>query len=164
MYPVRNFKVLALTLGIILIGCSTPAELPTPDKIGTKERLRVISGDQAARVVNRMHGRTVATTANVIAEYGQGEKKDILYISRYAEPQAAKKAYDLMLEKMAAAGKSPFYHLMPMAQYQGKAYMTLGMGAVHYIYQSGNALLWFQTYQSPGRSLPPRLVALYPMR
>ena len=163
MYPVRKFKVLALTLGIILIGCSTPAELPTPDKIGAKERLRVISGDQAARVVNRMHGQSVATDANIIAEYGTGEQKDILYISRYAEPEAAQKAYDLMLEKMAGAKKSPFYHLMPMGQYQGKAYMTLGLGAVHYIYQSGNSLLWLQTHQPLGTTLPPQLLALYPI-
>ena len=163
MFPLRNFKLFAVTVGIVLLGCSNPAALPTPDKIGTKERLHVISGDQAARVVNRMHGRSVAADANVIAEYGKGEKKDILYISRYAEPEAANKAYDLMLEKMAGANKSPFYDLTPMGQYQGKAYMTLGMGAVHYIYQSGSSLLWFQTYQSFGTKLPPMLLALYPL-
>ena len=158
--PVRQFKLSVLLLGIILLGCSTVAELPTPDKIGAKERRRVISGDDAAQVVNRMHGRSVATDANVIAEYGTGEEKDILYISRYAEPEAAKKAYDLMLEKMAGTQKSPFYHLRPLGQYQGKAYMALGMGAVHYIYQSGSALLWFQTYQPLGTTLPPQLLAL----
>ena len=163
MYPLRNFIVFALTVGIFLFGCSDPAQLPTPDHIGAKERLRIMSGEQAAAVVNRMHGRAVATDANVIAEYGKGDKKDILYISRYAEPEAAEKAYQLMLEKMAGAKKSPFYHLTPLGQYQGKAYMTLGMGAVHYIYQSGNSLLWFQTYQSFGTELPLPLLQLYPI-
>jgi len=41
--------------------------------------------------------------------------------------------------------------------------MTLGMGAVHYIYQSGSLLLWFQTYQPFGTTLPPKLLALYPI-
>ena len=163
MYPLQRFKFLALTVGIVLLGCSDPAQLPTPDKIGAKERLRVISGNRAAEIVNKMHGRSVATDANMIAEYGEGEKKDVLYVSRYAEPAAAKKAYELMLEKMAGARQSPFYHLMPLAQYQGKAYMTLGMGAVHYIYQSGHALLWFQTYQSFGTELPQQLLQLYPI-
>ena len=163
MYPLRKFTCFALAVGILLFGCSNPAELPTPDKIGAKERLRIMSGEQAAGIVNRMHGRSVATDANVIAEYGKGDKKDILYISRYAEPEAAKKAYKLMLEKMAGAEKSPFYHLKPMGQYQGKVYMTLGMGAVHYIYQSGNSLLWFQTYQSFGTKLPTPLLQLYPI-
>jgi hypothetical protein len=163
MYPLRNHIVFALTVGILIFGCSNPAKLPTPDKIGAKERLRVISGEQAAGIVNKMHGRSVATDANVIAEYGKGKEKDILYVSRYAEPEAAEKAYKLMLEKMANAEKSPFYHLRPLAQYQGKAYMTLGMGAVHYIYQSGYAVLWFQTYQSFGTQLPMPLLKLYPI-
>ena len=163
MYPLRNFIIFALTIGILLFGCSDPAELPTPDKIGAKERLRIMSGEQAAGIVNRMHGRSVATDANVIAEYGKGDKRDILYISRYAEPEAAEKAYKLMLEKMDGAKKSPYYHLRPLDQYQGRAYMTLGMGAVHYIYQSGNSLLWFQTYQSFGTELPSPLRQLYPI-
>ena len=153
-----------MTVSIILIACSNPPDLPTPEKIGAKERLRLISGNQAAQVVNRMHGQPVATDANVIAEYGQGEKKDLLYVSRYPDSQAAQKAFYLMMEKMAAAPKSsPFYHLMPIGKYQKKAYMALGMGAVHYIYQSGSSLLWFQTYQAFGTELPPALLELYPI-
>ena len=156
-------KLFSLVVGIILFGCSSSPDLPTPEKIGEKERLRVITGKQAAGVVNRMHGQSVATEANVIAEYGGSEKKDILYISRYADPEEAQKAFDLMIEKMAAAKKSPFFHLMPIGKYQKKAYMTLGMGAVHFIYQSGSFLLWFQTYQSFGTALPSELLALYPI-
>jgi hypothetical protein len=165
MKRARKCKFITLIISLILSGCTgiSLPDVPTPDKIGEKDRLRVISGEAAAQVVNRMHGQSVATDANVIAEYGTGEKKDVLYISRYAAPEAAQKAYDLMIEKMAAAGKSPFTHLMPIEKYQKKAYMTLGMGAVHYIYPSGSVLLWFQTYQSFGTTLPPRLLALYPI-
>ena len=150
-------------MGFILSGCTSAPDLPTPDKIGEKERLGVISGKQAARLVNRMHGQSVATEANVIAEYGEGEKKDLLYISRYADPKAAQEAFDLMIEKMAAANKSPFYHLMPIGKYENKVYITLGMGAVHYIYSSGPFLLWLQTFQSFGDTLPPQLLGLYPL-
>ncbi|MBW2583378.1 MAG: hypothetical protein JRE36_07330 [Deltaproteobacteria bacterium] len=163
MNPARKCKLIGLVVGFILSGCTSAPDLPTPDKIGEKERFRVVSGKQAARVVNKMHGQSVATDGNVIAEYGEGEKKDLLYISRYADPKAAQEAFDLMIEKMAAAKKSPFFHLMPIEKYQKKAYMTLGMGAVHYIYPSGPFLLWFQTYQSFGTTLPPQLLAFYPI-
>jgi hypothetical protein len=159
----QKFKLIGLIAGFILIGCSDETNLSTPEKIGEKERLRVISGKHASQVVNRMHGQSVATDANVIAEYGSGEKKDILYISRYADPKAALKAFELMIEKMAVAKKSPFNHLMPIGKYQKKVYMTLGMGAVHYIYPSGSYLLWFQTFQSFGTELPPQLIAYYPL-
>jgi hypothetical protein len=163
MNPAKKFKLIGLFVGIILTGCSSTVDLATPDKMGEKERLHVISGSRAEKVVNRMHGQSVATDANAIAEYGSGEKKDILYISRYADPKAALKAFELMIEKMAIAPKSPFNHLMPIGKYQKKVYMTLGMGAVHYIYPSGNYLLWLQTFQSFGTDLPPELLALYPI-
>lgn len=163
MYPTQKFKLICLIASIVFIGCTSTTDLPTPEKIGAKERLRVISGQQAAQVVNRMHGQSVATDANFIAEYGKGANKDILYISRYTEPEAARKACELMIEKMAAAKKSPFYHLMPIGKYQKKVYMTLGMGSVHYIYPSGQYLLWFQTFQSFGTELPPQLLELYPL-
>jgi len=158
-------KLISLFVSLILSGCTgtSALDLPTPEKIGEKERLRVITGEQAAQVVNKMHGQAVATDANVIAEYGGGENKDVLYVSSYTAPEAAKKAYDLMIGKMATAKKSPFSHLVPMGKYQKKVYMTLGMGAVHYIYQSGSLLLWFQTYQPFGTTLPPPLLALYPI-
>jgi len=71
MYPIQNFKLIGLIVSIILIGCSSATDLPTPDKIGEKERLRVISGKQAAQVVNRMHGQSFGTTlpAQLLALY-----------------------------------------------------------------------------------------------
>ena len=159
----RKCKLIGLVVGLILSGCTGAPDFPTPEKIGEKERLGVISGEQAARVVNKMHGQSVATNANVIAEYGKGEKKDLLYISRYADQKTTQEAFDLMIEKMAAAKKSPFYHLMPIGKYKNKVYITLGMGGVHYIYSSGPFLLWLQTYQSFGTTLPQELLALYPL-
>ena len=145
------------------LGCSNSSPIQTPEKIGEKERTGVISGKQAAIVVNKLHGRVVAADANVIAEYGR-EKKDLLYITRYKEQKDAVTSFDLMVSKIAAAESGPFSQLVPMAKYGNNVYMTLGMGAVHYIYVSGNFLLWVQSYQSFGTSLPPRLLDIYPVR
>ena len=143
------------------LGCSNSSPVQTPERIGEKERTGVISGKQAAIVVNRLHGRVVAADANVIVEYGR-EKKDLLYITRYKEQKDTIKSFDLMVSKIAGTEIGPFSQLVPMAKYGNKAYMTLGMGAVHYIYVSGNSLLWLQSYQSLGTSLPPQLLELYP--
>jgi hypothetical protein len=152
-----NQKIIFLIFLIVIPGCSRSPDLPTPERIGNKERIREISGKQAAQVVDKMHGLSVATHANVIAEYGRG-KKDLLYISRYSDQNEAHKAFDLMIEKMAAAKKGPFL----LGQYDNKVYMTLGMGATHYIYVSGESLLWLQTYQAFKDKLPGRLLSLYP--
>ena len=157
-----NQKIIILIFLITIFGCSRSPDLSTPEKIGEKERVREITGKQAARVVDKMHGLSVATLANVIAEYGR-DRKDLLFISRYSDQTEAHKAFDLMIEKMDAAKKGPFFHLMPLGQYDNKVYITLGMGAMHYIYVSGKSLLWLQTYQSFRDKLPGRLLALYPL-
>ena len=155
-------KFLSLIFFIFFLGCSNSIQLPTPEKIGHKERSRVISGKQAARVVNKMHSQSVAADANVIVEYGK-EKKDILYISYYEDQDQAGKAFDLMIDKMVSAKNGRFFHLMPLPTYKNKVYFTLGMGARHYIFLSGNYLLWLQTFQSFGGQLPPQLLNLYPL-
>ena len=146
-----------------LVGCTnSTTELPAPQKIGQKERTRTISGKQAAQIVNKMHSQSVAADANAIVEYGK-EKKDILYISYYEDQNQAGKAFDSMIDKMASAKQGPFSHLMPLHTYKNKVYFTLGMGARHYIFVSGNYLLWLQTFQSFGGELPAQLLNLYPL-
>ena len=157
-----HLKIPILILLILCLGCSSSTHLPTPEKIGHKERIRVISGNQAADIVNKMHGQSVTADENVIAEYGK-EKKNLLYISFYKDQTRADTAFKLMIEKMASSQKGPFFHLISLPAYKNKVYFTLGMGAGHYIYRSGNYLLWYQTYQSFGDKLPPQLLKCYPV-
>jgi len=156
-------KSISLLMVALLVGCanSTP-QLPAPQKIGQNQRSRTISGNQAASIINKMHGQSVAADANAIVEYGK-EKQDILYISYYEDPNQAGKAFESMIDKMAAAKQGPFFHLMPLPRYKNKAYFTLGMGAGHYIFISGKFLLWLQTHQSFGGELPSGLLNLYPV-
>ena len=154
-------KYTVLLFSLVLLGCSAPSHLETPEKMGEKERTKIISGEKAARVVNKMHNLPVAPDASIIVEYGRG-KKDVLYISRYSNQIEANKTLDLMVGKIAAAEKGPFFHLMQLRKYKNKVYMTLGMGALHYIYLSDNSILWFQSYQSFGTALPPQLLKMYP--
>ncbi len=109
-----------------------------------------------------MHNKSVAADANVIVEYGT-EQKDLLYISYYVDHKLAKKAFELMMKKMAAVNKGPFSHLRQLTTYSKPVYFALGLGAGHYVYQSGNYLLWLQTYQSFDDKLPARLLKLYPV-
>lgn len=157
-----NLKLISIMVAILIWGCTAATDIKTPARIGAKERVRVITGDRAVTIVNKMHNSEVAGHDNAIAEYG-GDKKDFLYITYYKDPEAAQNAFDAMIDKMRAAKNSPFFHMMPLQKYRNKVYITLGMGTVHYIYVSGNFLLWLQTTQSFGDQLPPHLVELYPV-
>lgn len=157
-----SLAILNVILWIVLLGCSNLTEIQTPEKIGKKDRTQLIFGAKASTVVNKLHGSTVATGKDVIAEYGR-VKKDLLYITCYTDEEKAKKAFNLMIEKMRAAKGGPFTHLMPINKYNGNVYMAIGLGSLHYIIWSGNYLLWLQTDQPFGTALPPRLLTLYPV-
>ena len=61
-------KLLIVGLAIFVWGCLQATGIRTPETIGVKKRMRVISGDQAAAVVNKLHGGEVAGDDNVIAD------------------------------------------------------------------------------------------------
>ena len=94
--------ILNVIVWVVVFGCSNTAQIQTPEKIGEKDRLNLITGAKATAVVNKLHGSTVTTGGDVIAEYGRG-KKDLLYITDYTDRGKAKKFFNLMIEKMRAA-------------------------------------------------------------
>ena len=155
-------SILVLSLLFVWIACSEKSEIAVPEKIGHQEKARVISGTEAIKIIDEMHGLAVAPRANIIAEYGN-KPKDVLYISYYAEQEDAQKAFKLMIDKMLKAENGPFSHVRILNGYDERVYIALGMGAVHYIYRSTHYLLWLQTYQKIGRELPEALLSLYPI-
>jgi hypothetical protein len=153
----------ALLLFIILNSCSTSPEIKVPDAIGDVSRVRLVSGAEAVKAINQLHGTEVAGIQNIIAYYGSDEE-DILYIASYESLKNAVDDFNKMIQKMSESQDSPFYHLMPLSSYDDNVYMTIGMGAIHYIYISGKNLLWLHTMQSFGMELPENLLALYPVQ
>ncbi|MCK4753807.1 MAG: hypothetical protein KAS58_01160, partial [Calditrichia bacterium] len=104
----------------------------------------------------------VAPDENIIAEYGE-DQKDLLYISYYKDEDQARDAFILMISKMMKTDQGPFSHIRALPDYGEKVYMSIGMGAIHYIYYSSNYILWLQTYQDIGRELPEDLLSFYPI-
>ena len=160
--PMRIYLIFALLIPLLFSAC-TRDEPETPEIIGKRARTAVIRGSEARESIDRLHGLEVAAQANLIAEYGE-EKKDLLYISYYEYPDSAKKGLDVMTQKIAHTRGGPFFHMVPLKQYGGNAYITLGMGATHFIFHSGHYLIWFQTSQAFGTKLPAELTELYPVK
>lgn len=155
------FLIIILT-AYVFISCNEKSDLQSPERLGLQDRTGIISGDEAIKVIDKMHGLPVAPDANIIAEYG-ADKEDLLYISYYSNSNDAQKYFRQMIEKMEKTEKSPFSHLKRLPDYESNVYFTLGMGAIHYIYCSSNYILWLQTKQSFGRELPPELLIIYPI-
>jgi len=143
-------------------GCTKREIITAPENIAEKKLTNIISGPDAVKVIDKMHGLAVATEKNIVAEYGE-DPKDLLYISWYKEEDQAKDAFKLMISKMMEADEGPFTHIRALPDYGERVYMSIGMGAIHYIYSSSHFILWLQTYQDIGRELPDELLTLYPL-
>jgi hypothetical protein len=160
-----HYKSIVLVFIIMVIygySCTNNDGIATPEKISEKKRTNLISGDEAVKVIDKMHGLSVAPLENVIAEYGE-DPKDLLYISLYKDENQAREAFIQMVSKMMKAEGGPFTHIRALPDYGEKVFMSIGMGAIHYIYCSSNYILWLQTYQDIGRELPDELLSLYPI-
>jgi hypothetical protein len=142
--------------------CENSAEFSVPEIILEKKMTKLISDDEAVKVIDQLHGLDVTPEKNIIAEYGE-DPKDVLYISRYSSAKQAGESFKLMIEKMLKSESGPFTHIQALPDYNDNVYFTIGMGAIHYIFHSERYVLWLQTYQEIGRELPDNILKLYPL-
>ena len=99
--------IFLLILSLLIISCQDKIELAVPKILGNLEVSKVISGEEAIVVINKLHGLPVSATKNIIAEYGD-ERKDLLYLSYFEDTEEAQKVFRQMIAKMMNAKNSPF--------------------------------------------------------
>ena len=158
----KYFSLLIFTVSSIYINsCNNQENLPTPDTVGTKTRSKIFSRTESVEVINKLHALSVAAQNNIIAEYGT-DKKDLLYVSFYQNSDSAVIAFNEMIKKIAHNKKGPFHHLIQLSDTGKNGFFLMGMGAFHYVFISGNFIIWFQTYQSFGQEIPESILSYYP--
>ncbi|SDB51333.1 hypothetical protein SAMN05660653_02531 [Desulfonatronum thiosulfatophilum] len=139
--------VMALLLGAVAflgsgnVQADQVDEANIPERIAGMERVRVVSGMEAARIIDRMHQGNVATQANFIAHYEGGGHSADYYLSLYETPEQAVKGMEDMAEVMAREGHG-FSHLMKRDKDGLPFYMALGQGQAHYFFARGLELVW----------------------
>lgn len=154
-------KSIHFLLIFIIYACNTQqTSIQYPEQIGAFQLKSVVQGDSAIAEINILHQSEVAAANNIILRYGPNSE-DILYISGYKNNSEATNDLNNMISKMKVSKNNPFGFIVPMKKYD-KSYMTLGLGSVHYIYQSGNYLLWFSTKQKFYNTLPEELLKYFP--
>lgn len=123
----------------------TPAENANdlPTKLGDLNLAKVVQNKEAARIINKMHGKRLDDCKNIIAHYGNSDAKNILYVSIYDNEQKARTSLKKMAMKMA--GGSSVFSPLTQGKLKDHAYFeTAGMGLKHYFYRVGNVLIWWQ--------------------
>ena len=143
---VRTGKTIFLVLaaGFIFAGPSSAldwTEERLPASIAGMELKDFISGEEAARIINRMHQGDVATHSDYIAVYMSDTESATYYLSLYEHPKQAAKAMDNMALVMKKE-EHGFSHLMQRVHNGKVFYMALGQGQAHYFFARGVELVW----------------------
>ena len=122
-----------------------------PEKLAELSLSRIIQGQEATAVVNRMHGKQLEASEDVIGYYGKFHARNILYVSAFETAEKAKANLMKMATKMARGTKvfaPPTYDRMG----DQVGFKTSGMGFVHYFYRVDNVLIWWQVESEKARS------------
>lgn len=123
---------------------ATPAHTNyLPETLGALRLFNVIHNQEAARIINKMHGKTLDDCKNYIAHYGNDSSKNILYVSVYENAETAKTNLKNMALKMAN-GSAVFSPLTHNKMGDTVYFETEGMGLKHYFYRTENVLIWWQ--------------------
>lgn len=121
----------------VLAGCG---QAPLPPRLADLPRARVLAGDQARRHLAQLHGRDVAPSDSIVAEYGGGGLR--VYMSRYSDAVAAQRELERMLAGLRRGG-SPFSRPVADPVARGR-WTSVGLDAHHVLWASGRAVYWLE--------------------
>ncbi len=125
---------------LFLTSCSLNSEYLPEDIFGMR-LTKKLTGEEAKKFVNKLHGKTVADTENEIGHYRGDRGKALIYVAHYQKPEDARRYYGEMTEKISL-GKSVFISPEFIDIGGKKVYRTFGMGQSHYIFLYNKNLFW----------------------
>jgi len=112
-----------------------------PETIGSLRRLETLDGDRAAALVDKLHGKGVSTSKNLIGAYRGAGASATLYRTVYASSAEAERN-DERMAAMIERGNNAFEHFHRGVRMERTVSMCLGMGQVHFFFASGRSLYW----------------------
>jgi hypothetical protein len=132
-----------LTVALTGAACagSDAGEPPVPDEIHGFQLADVKAGEEAAAVLERMHGKEVAPERSWVATYGPEEMGTTLYVSRYESAETAASELARMAAGVEGEGTGFGHH----AEFQVAGltvHSVFGRGQVHYFYAKDRDLVW----------------------
>ena len=132
----------AFALGLLAAGlsCGKPSVV-LPDTLGGFPRVRLLEGEEAKAVVDRLHGRGVTPVRNLVAMYGGERGEATLYYSEYAGAAEASDVGARMAARIRT-GEFPFTPPDEIERGGRTVYVCHGLGQQHYFFPAGSGLYW----------------------
>jgi len=137
-----------LWLGLLLVaGTVTPwlvVDSPgpaLPESLGSLALRHAVVGSEAAAMVNRMHGRSVAEAWNAIGYYSSSQGGAALYVTLYPSGEKAREAEERMGAKLES-GEYVFQGYNKGMVDGTPVAACMGLGQAHFIFSHHRSLYW----------------------
>jgi hypothetical protein len=131
--------VIVLAMMLFVVFWSSEPELP--QNLGDLNLTKALEGEEAAKVIDHLHGKGVSPHSNRIGIYGGKAGNAMLYLSSYTTEIESRKALEQM--KSGIAGGHPVFGHYLEREISGRLVsFCLGLGQVHYFFGHENRIYW----------------------
>jgi len=148
------------TIFIIIIQSSACTREPVhlsflfPETIEGLRRVQLITGIQALKEINKLHGKEIEIIEGSIGTYQAPDgPKAMVWISRSRKANSARHQTEIMIKKMLVSPHSPFHHPVQRELRGITIYQFQGMGQIHYIFCWNDLVFWISAASHKGDAM-----------
>lgn len=123
------------------ISCNHRDSPAFPGQLNDYQRTRIITAEEASRIINRLHENPVAARRNEICLYENDHGQVMIYVSYYESPNDAEQEWQRMIDKISVQN-SVFIEGTVFLSGRTSVYRCFGLGQTHYVFAKGNRLFW----------------------
>ncbi len=140
-------RAILAVLVLFLTSCEGAAPLAEsfPEKIGGMTRTEFLTGPEALKRINMLHGKDIEAEDGAVAVYRDGPQSSVVFVTRSASPEIAKAQTEAMLKGMFENPKGHFSDPVAAEMDGLRVVRFKGLSQAHFIFQVDDASWWLST-------------------
>jgi len=139
----RKTYGLWVVVSFLLLGCvHSDSSLPFDPQIEGLSLVRLVTGEEALKAIDRLHGTPIHVVGGFIAHYEGLHGKATIWVSEATSEDVAQEQIKVMMDKMRTNERSPFSHYRSWDKKGLRVIAFDGMGQVHYVFRDNRWVYW----------------------
>ncbi len=137
-----NYRLWIL-LAFFLAACSwSPSGPPLDPYIEDLKLTKLVTGDEAIKAIDKLHGRPINVVRGFIAHYEGVHDKATIWVSEPTSQELAQKQLAVMLHKMKSNRRLPFRNYRVLDTQGIRVIAFDGTEQIHYIFRDNKWVYW----------------------
>jgi len=137
-----NYRIWIL-LVFFLAACSrSPSGLPFDPHIEDLKLTKLVTGDEAIKAIDKLHGRPINVIRGFIAHYEGVHDKATIWVSEPTSQELAQKQLAAMLHKMKSNKRLPFRNYRVLDTQGIRVIAFDGTEQIQYIFRDNKWVYW----------------------